>query len=175
MWRFLGFCLCLMLLTGCGNADPNDGAVNVDGEDPPASDGTAVDGSSSDGTAVNGEPPSTDPGHIVDPTGDDSEHHAKVQAMDIDGLVATLGDEDAKLADAAGDELAARGADAVQPLMSALGEDNEAVVLRATFVLGRLGSQSEDALPKLKELAEEADTDLVQATARFAIDAIEGN
>ena len=162
MSRRLWFCLMgLSLLTGCGGGKPDDGTASGEGATPPA-----------DAVASDGQPPTTDPGQIVTPTVDDSPQRAKAREMDITSLVKAL--TDAEMSDAASDELATRGEDAVKPLVDALESDDHATVQKAIFTLGQLGPSAQDALPKLNELAENSDSEVIQDSAKFAMDAIKG-
>ena len=168
MYRYL--CLLpLLLLVGCRGGDGADGSspavdeVSTDG----TVDGAATDGEATDGTSADGTP------HIVTPTEDDSQQRAKVRQMEMAQLVEAL--DDPELSDAATDELASRGSDAVKPLVDALESSDETVQQRAIFTLGQLGPAAKDALPKLKQLASESNAEVIQDSAKFAIDAIEGN
>ena len=172
MYRYLGL-LPLLLLVGCGGGDgADDSTPEVDGvtadSAPPGgdADGASVDGRSTDGAFADGA------AHVVTPTADDSQERAKVGEMDMPKLMEALGD--ATLSDAASDELLSRGGDAVKPLIAALDDEDALTQQRAVFTLGRLGPAASDALPKLKELAAQSNSEVVQDSARFAIDAIEG-
>ena len=177
--------LMILLLVGCqggetgadGNTPPTDGnsadSARADGSaDGGTSDGDNSDGAESDGGEADGGT-TIGPSKIVRPTADDSQERAEVREMEVPQLVESL--TDAELGDAASDELAARGSDAVKPLIGALDSDDAAVQQKAIFTLGRIGPAASDALPKLKELAADSDSEVVQDSARFAIDAIEGN
>lgn len=164
--------LAASLALGCRNDKPTaDGSSDSDGKNPPAVDGTS-DGKAGDGTATGGNPPTTDPGKIVTPTKDDSPERAKAREMDVAALIDALGDE--QLAKIAADELASRGTDAVKPLVDALDDDSADVQHGAAYALGQMGAAANEALPKLKALAENSDSEVVQDAASFAIDGIQG-
>ncbi len=176
----LAFVLTALLLIGCpsGGDDPADGNATTDGTDPVAvdgasTDGAPTDGATSDGSATDGavDGATTDPGHIVRPTDDDSDQRAKAKEMDVAGLIAAL--EDPEMSTAASAELASRDADAVKPLIDALASGSETVQQKAIFTLGQLGPAAKDALPKLQELSE-SDSEVIADSAKFAIDAIQG-
>ena len=168
MLRCLIACsLAFLLLCGCGGdndgTDSTTDSASVDG----STDGVVVDGTATDGSGTDGNP------EIVRPTVDDTAQRAKVREMSIAKLVEALGDS--ALSGAASDELASRGGDAVKPLIDALDSSDTDIQQRAVFTLGLLGAEAKDALPKLKELAVESNSEVVQDSARFAVDAIEGN
>mgnify|MGYP002623809854 CR=1 FL=1 len=181
MSRYFWICpLVLLLLAGCqggkngadGTAPPTDGESTDSSDDGSSADGDPADGTAADGTDADGS--ATDgTSEIVRPTVDDSQERAKVREMEVSQLVESL--SDSELGDAASDELAARGNEAVQPLIEALDNSDVAVQQKAIFTLGQIGPAASDALPKLQELAAEGDSEVVQDSAKFAIDAIEGN
>ena len=159
-----------LLLVGCGgdNEGTDGAAPPVDGTDVDVVvEGPAADGTTADGSSVDGKP------QIVTPTLDDSDVRARVREMKVADLIASLSDAD--LSDAATDELSARGADAVKPLIDALESSDAMAQQRAIFTLGRIGPTAKDALPKLNELAAESNSEMIRDSAKFAIDAIEGN
>ena len=167
------FLLPLLLVVGCGRGNEGeDGATPTDGVSADSStdgntDSVSADGVSADGATADGTP------KIVTPTVDDSQERAQVREMDMGKLMESL--SDATLSDAASDELASRGADAVKPLIDALDSADAFTQQRAIFTLGQLGPTAKDAVPKLKELAADSNSEVVQDSAKFAIDAIEGN
>lgn len=123
-----------------------------------------------DGSASEQAPP----GGMVTPTEDLSEERQQAAAMDVPELIDALSDP--QLADAASDELAGRGSASVEPLVRAIeSSDDPLAQQRAAFTLGQLGAAAKPALPKLKEIREGGQSEVLRDTAAFAIDAIEGN
>lgn len=109
-----------------------------------------------------------------DPARDLSEEQKQVDAMDVAALVEALGND--KLYLVAVDELKTRGPEAVEPLTAALDHKNEDVRQSAMLALGTLGSDAKDALPKLKVIAaDDEQPEVITDTAKYTIDAIEGN
>ena len=94
----------------------------------------------------------------------------KWRQMSVGQLVAALGDPADPHA-AACDELAARGAEAVEPLIEVLGGDDADARRRAVFALGQIGPPAKAALPALQALAE-GDDEILRDAAKFAIDAV---
>ena len=167
--------LSVLLVVGCGDGSSDDGATPTDGAAVDGNaDGTSADGSASDGVIDDGaSDDSAAADGIVTPTVDDSQQQAKVRDMEMGELIAAL--SDAELADSASKELVSRGGDAVKPLIDTLGSEDAIAVQKAIFTLSQLGTTAKDALPKLTEIAEDSDSEVLQDSAKFAIDAIEGN
>jgi len=176
----LTFAVCLpaatLLLLGCSGGGPSGGG-NADGEYPPINgedgpSGTDAGSKTSRDDDSHGQTRTIDPPDIIRPTEHEGAARAVAREMTIAALVDALGDP--KMSLVAAEELAERGEEAVPPLIDALDHNDETIRQRAIFTLGQLGPAARDALPRLKELAETGDTEVVQDSAKFAIDAIEG-
>ncbi len=166
----LVYCVALtfMALAGC---KPAANTVTDGGEETPV-----VENSNGETT-----PPKTTEEEQVkftdlpkDPARDLTAEQQQVDAMDIEALVAALGDD--KLYNVAADELATRGPDAVAPVIAALDSADPEQRQTAIFVLGRFEKLAAPALPKLKQIAaDDNQSEEVIDSAKYAIDAIEGN
>jgi hypothetical protein len=161
-------CVMLLLLIALGCQSKKPTSTGGDGTTPVVENGT--NNSSNTGNKGSG---SGDTGaQVVTPTIDDSVERKQARDMDVPALVNAL--SDAKLADAASDELKSRGNASVEPLIAALASKDETVKQKAIFTLGQLGPEAKAALPKLKTIAESKDSELLASSAEHAIDSIEG-
>ena len=89
---------------------------------------------------------------------------------DVAQLVVQINDPEKR--DAAADALKKQGKDALPKLTELLASGDWQVRAAAVFAIGQLGADAKDALPTLKKLAEEDDSEAVRSTAKYAVDSI---
>lgn len=173
-------CMFSLALVGCGKPAANNDelpdeegfAYEVEGD--PDDDETPDDSAEPKRPVEASEPQNTPPEHVPAESSKvktASEIEDEIAAQNNLELITSLGD--AQLASAASDELVNRGAETVPAIISALDNTNPAIVAQAIFTLGRFGNGAAAALPKLKSLAAESQSETVRDAAQFAIDAIE--
>ncbi len=97
-----------------------------------------------------------------------------VPQMSNADLIQSLGHVDHQTQVRAETALLEQGSAVVPQLINALNEPNWHVRAGAIRMLGRLGRQASDALPRLRSIAENDESEAVRDTASFNISAIEG-
>lgn len=162
----------LLLVTGgCtgGNRTDSGNSGGTDSKPPLVKDPLVEDSSGTNTDDDSSAGGTTVDGSLRDPM----EGDPRVANLTIAELIETL--PDPELAAPATEELYRRGDEAVKPLTAALEHEDAAVQHRAIFLLGRYGDVASDALPKLRDIAKNSDSEIARDAANFAIDAIEGN